>query len=138
MTILIDLRKNHPALRRRSFFRGRGRFEDLRPDVIWHGVEEGQPDFSEGSRTLAFVLAGQQTDREPDRDFYVACNGWIDPLEFRIPMSPSGKLWRRQIDTSLASPDDIMELDAGPVVASGERYEVKAHSMIVLIAERVG
>ena len=42
-----------------------------------------------GSRTLAFCLDGTQTGREPDRDFYVACNAWIDPIAFRIPRSPN-------------------------------------------------
>jgi len=38
-------------------------------------------------------------EREPDRDFYVVCNAWIDPVEFRIPLSPSGRHWRRAIDS---------------------------------------
>ena len=85
VTMLIALRKRHPALRRYRFFRGSGPLGDLRPDVIWHGVEENQPDFSPGSRTLAFALDGSLTGREPDRDFYIVCNAWIDTVEFQIP-----------------------------------------------------
>src|SRR5262249_60219931 len=114
---LIALRKRLPALRRREFFRGGGPNGDMEPDVIWHGVEPHAPDFSPGSRTLAMALDGSQTGREPDRDFYVACNAWIDPLQFRIPRSPSGKAWRRTIDTALPSPLDIVGLDEGPRVA---------------------
>ncbi len=135
MTMLIALRKRHPALRRYRFFRGAGPQGDLPPDVIWHGVEEGKPDFSPGSRTLAYALDGSQTGREPDRDFYIVCNSWIDTVEFRIPASPSGQAWRRVIDTALASPLDIVELDTGPLVPQGSVYPVTAHSLLVLITE---
>src|SRR5262245_26633253 len=73
---MIGLRRRHAALRRRYHFRGAGLDGSLEPDIIWHGVEPGQPDFSHGSRTIAFALNGSQTGREPDSDFYIACNAW--------------------------------------------------------------
>ena len=109
---MIALRKRHPALRRRDFFRGTGP-ATLRPDIIWHGVEPGQPDFSADSRTPGLRLDGSQTGREPDRDFYVACNAWQEPLPFRVPPSPSGRPWRRVVDTALASPLDIVGAGRG-------------------------
>jgi glycogen operon protein len=133
--MLIALRKRHPALRRRSFLHGRGADGTRPPDVIWHGVEPFTPDFSNSSRTLAFCLDGTQTGREPDRDFYIACNAWIDGIRFRVPRSPNGKPWRRIIDTSLLSPLDILDLDEGPVVDPESQYHIAAHSMIVLIGE---
>jgi glycogen operon protein len=132
---LIALRQGHPALRRRTFFRGRGPSGSLRADVIWHGVEPEMPDFSAGSRTLAFSLDGSLTGREPDRDFYIACNAWRDGIDFRIPAAPSGRPWRRAIDTALPSPLDIVGLDEGPRVPALSIYPVAAHSMLVLIAE---
>jgi len=133
--MMIALRKRHPALRRRTFFRGRGPHGNLEPDVIWHGVEPFQPDFSTGCRTLAFSLNGGLTGREPDRDFYVAGNAWRESVPFRIPRAPSGRYWRRAIDTALPSPLDIVSLDQGPRVAVGTRYPVSAHSLLVLISE---
>jgi glycogen operon protein len=132
---MIWLRKRHTALRRRSFFRGRGPHGHQPPDVIWHGVEPGQPDFGPNSRTLAFALDGSQTGREPDRDFYVAFNGWREPIGFRVPLSPSGKAWRRIVDTALASPLDIVGEDVGPLVAAHTQYPVAPHSAIILISE---
>jgi isoamylase len=133
--MLIEMRKRHPALRRRTFFRGAGPTGELEPDIIWHGVEPGEPDFSDTSRTLAFVLDGDLTGREPDRDFYVACNAWREVVKFRIPPSPSGRRWRRALDTALMAPLDIMGSDEGPMVPAGSRYLVQAHSLLVLIAE---
>jgi glycogen operon protein len=133
--MLIALRLRHPALRRRTFLRGSGPRNNQRPDIVWHGVEPFKPDFTPGSRTLAFTLDGTQTGRESDRDFYVACNAWKEPVSFRIPRGPSGKPWRRVIDTALPSPEDIVELDAGPVIGSESPYRLEAHAMVVLIAE---
>lgn len=134
-TMLIALRKRHPALRRRTFLRGTGPHHDLRPDIIWHGTEPFHPDFAATSRTLAFCLDGTQTGREHDRDFYVACNGWREAIGFRIPTAPTGRPWRRVIDTALLAPLDILALDEGPPVAAGATYPVTAHSVVVLISE---
>jgi glycogen operon protein len=137
--MLIALRRRHAALRRRDFFRGVGPIGNRRPDIIWHGTEPHTPDFGPSSRTLAFALPGDRTGRLPpaqrDRDFYVACNAWMDALTFGIPHSPSGRPWRRVIDTALPSPSDIVEEDAAPPVAFAQPYRVEAHSMIVLISE---
>jgi isoamylase len=135
--MVIAMRKRHPALRRRSYFKGSGYGGSMTPDVTWHGVEPYQPDFSAASRTLAYSLDGTQTGREPDRDFYVAINGWQERIDFKIPRAPSGKPWRRLIDTVVASPRDIVELDEGPLVADGGRYPVAARSVLVLVSGQV-
>ena len=132
---MIALRRKHPALRRHHFFRGGGPHGELQPDVIWHGVEPGSPDFSPYSRTLAFALDGGLTVREPDCDFYVACNAWEEPLHFRIPKSPSGRPWRRVVDTALATPLDIVKQSEGPKVVDDSVYPVAPFSMVVLVSE---
>ena len=131
---MIALRKRHTALRRRHHYRGTGPDGNLKPDIIWHGVEPNDPDFSVGSRVLAYCLDGTQTDREPDRDFYIACNAWREPLLFRIPVSPTGRPWKRVIDTAQPSPFDFIAEDLGPVVPFGTRHVVAPHSMIVLVS----
>ncbi len=131
---LIALRKRHPALRRRRFFRGVGPQGDLEPDIIWHGLKPGAPDFSRTSSSLAFVLNGSLTEREPDRDFYVACNAGDAPLAFRVPGSPSGRSWRRTVDTALASPLDIVETEDGPRVPGNGVYVVAPFSLVILIS----
>jgi glycogen operon protein len=133
--LALELRRRHPALRRRVFFRGMGPKGNQPADIIWHGTEPYKPDFSAGCRTLAFSLDGTQTERELDRDFYVACNAWRDPVNFRIPFSPNGRRWRRAIDTSLLAPLDIVGPDEGPVIAADSIYAAAAHSLVVLISE---
>ena len=137
MRELIALRRRHPALRRRTFLRGRGPTGKLAPDIVWHGIEPGTPNWTKTSRLVAFTLDGSQTDGAPDRDFYVACNAGPEPVALRIPLSPTGRPWRRVIDTALASPLDIVPLDEGARVQVGSVYKAAAFSTLVLISEAV-
>jgi glycogen operon protein len=133
--MMIALRKAHVVLRRRTFFKTeRG---GLPPEILWHGVQPSQPDFSFDSHAIAFALDGRRCDRPNvvDRDIYVAINGSAALLAFSIPAAPSGHPWRRVVDTALPSPDDIVEEDHGPRVPVLEQYQVQAHSMVVLVSE---
>ena len=133
--MMIALRKAHPVLRRRTFFTGeRG---GLPPEIVWHGVEPAKPDFSHYSHSLAWALDGRRSDRPDlvDRDIYVAVNAWSAPLDFKVPAAPSGRPWRRAVDTALNSPDDIMEVDQGPRVAVRQVYRVQGHSLIIFVSD---
>ena len=130
---MIALRKRHHSLRRRTFF---DNASAQTPAIVWHGTRPCRPDFSSGGRTLAFALDGRRTDRaEVDRDIYVAMNAFWEPLAFRIPASPSGRPWRRAVDTARPSPEDAQGLDEGPVVPVSRDYRLEARSMIVLVSE---
>jgi len=97
----------------------------------WHGVKVGEPDWSETSHSIAFST-------ETHRDkliFYVAVNSYWEPLEFELPpMEHRGvDPWRRWIDTSLDSPQDIVDwFLAEPV--PGLMYSLASRSVVVLIA----
>ncbi|CAN5810841.1 glycogen debranching protein GlgX [soil metagenome] len=132
---MIALRKRHPVLRRRTFFSTGGHGHP--PDVVWHGIKPGEPDWGWDSRSLALALDGRRCDREGvlDRDIYIALNAYWKPLTFRVPASPSGRRWRVAVDTAKPSPEDIVGLDEGPVVPVLHRYKIEARSMILLISE---
>lgn len=116
----IAFRKAHRSL-------GRSRF--WRDDVQWHGVGP-VPDVSEASRSLAFYLRGAS---EGDRDLYVMINAYWEPLSFTIQSGPAEK-WRRVIDTSLESPNDIREPgDEVPILSP--IYVVAPRSVVALIDE---
>jgi glycogen operon protein len=132
--MMIALRKAHVVLRRRTFF---ATDRAGLPAILWHGVQPLQPDFSFDSHAIAFALDGRRSDRPNvvDRDFYVALNAYKSPLDFTIPAAPSGRRWRRVVDTALPSPEDIVEEDRGPLIPVLGQYSVEAHSMIVLVSE---
>ena len=133
---MIAMRRRHPALRRSTFFRGVSKAGA--PDIAWHGQEPCQPDWSPESRAVALALDGREVDRPGvlDRDFYIVMNAYWAPLTFQVPASPSGRAWRRAVDTSLPSPEDILGLDEGPIVPVSHPYEVEARSVLILISER--
>jgi isoamylase len=133
--MMIGLRKAHPILRRRTFFKG-GR-AGMPPEIVWHGIHPAKPDFSHESRSLAWALDGRCSDRPNlvDRDIYVAVNAWSEPLGFKIPASPTGRPWRCAVDTALPSPEDILAEDEGPRIPVSQIYRVQAYSLIVLVSE---
>ncbi len=114
---MIAFRKAHPSI-------GRGRY--WREDVQWFGATGGV-DFSPESRSFAYLLRGS---RLKDSDLYVMINAYWDDLEFTIQEGRTDE-WRRVVDTSLASPEDIAEQGKGHPIASLQ-YPVKARSIVVL------
>lgn len=96
----------------------------------WHGVKLWQPDWSAGSHSLAF------TAQFPSGDlfFHAILNAYWEPLEFELPPpGKDGEAWRRWIDTSLESPQDIVEWQDAPVV-SEQSYRAGPRTVIVLFA----
>ena len=95
----------------------------------WHGIELGKPDWKDDSHAIAFTLHTGSLKRL----LYVAVNAFWEPLSFALPASnAAGPLgWQRLVDTSLASPNDIVESESG-VVVTDARYLVNSRSIVVL------
>lgn len=97
----------------------------------WHGVKLNQPDWGNSSHTIAFSA----DLREENLSFHLILNGYWKALDFELPAA-SSRTWKRWIDTSLASPEDIMEWNSATPVA-GATYRCGPRSVVVLIAEGV-
>jgi glycogen operon protein len=92
----------------------------------WHGVKLNQPDWRASSHSVALSV---EVVKEA-YVFHLILNAYWEPLEFELPAN-SG--WRRWIDTSLDSPEDIVPWkDARPI--AGRTYRVGSHSVAVLYA----
>ena len=101
-----------------------------RANRTWHGVKLGQPDWGAESHSLAF------TAHCPDAKllFHVIMNAFWEPLEFELPTACRGKdYWQRWIDTSIQSPEDIVEWEDATFVTS-HTYLAMPHSLAVLFA----
>ena len=94
----------------------------------WYGVN-GAPDWSEGSRHLAYCLFGAS---QGDRDLYVMINGGTEARVFTMQEKSAGK-WLRIVDTALPSPEDIVE-DAQAPVVDAATYRVEPRSVVVLLS----
>jgi glycogen operon protein len=119
--LMIAFRKAHPSIGKSRYWRG---------DVTWHGTV-GAVDFSQESRAFAYWLRGSPAG---DTDLYVMINAHSDDLPFAIQKGRTRE-WRRVVDTSRPSPEDIVEPGAGIFLPSLQ-YLVKSRSIVVL--ERPG
>lgn len=101
-------------------------------DVIWHGIQLQQPDWSEHSHSIACnvrSLGGKLS-------LYYMFNAYSQPLEFVLPTIPgyTRKHWKRWIDTALSSPDDICYWTKAKT-HHGTTYMVQPHSTVVLFVK---
>lgn len=95
-------------------------------DITWHEDNWGNDE----SRFLAFTIHDRSGTGAGD--IYAAFNAHTFSIDVGLPPAPSGKKWRRLIDTNLPSPRDFT-----PGGNSGvePRYSVTGFSCIVLIAK---
>ena len=99
-------------------------FEGAEP--VLHGVRAGEPDLGPDSRAIAMTF------RSDEFAVHLICNAYWESLEFQLPDAGPGREWRRCIDTTLASPDDLASgLGAGPTV--GGSYWTGGRSIVLLV-----
>ena len=99
----------------------------------WHGAKLNQPDWSDHSHSVALSAESAKEGLHINIIF----NAYWEPLDFELP--PVGnsdeRPWCRWIDTSLNSPQDIVEWQTAPAV-SGGTYRAGPRSVIVLWARQ--
>jgi len=61
-------------------------------------------------------------------------NGYWEPLAFEVPVTTEEGRWRRWIDTSRTSPDDICAQNEAALIA-GSSYLVQPRSIVCLLAQ---
>jgi isoamylase len=62
----------------------------------------------------------------------VVTNAFWEPLDFELPIDRHREPWRRWIDTSLDSPEDIVPWQAAAAVGDPRSYRVDPRSVVVL------
>ncbi len=118
---LLALRSAHPVFRRRRFLAGAEAAE-----LSWF-TPAGEPmttaDWTDpDARCLTLCLDGaDDPDRDEDGsllvddDFLLLVNSWWEPLEFVVPSTRPGQVWRQELDTY----DPSATPPAGSVAAGG-------------------
>ena len=91
----------------------------------WHGVKLGEPDWGEHSHSIAFTAELKNEQML----VHLILNAYWEALDFELP--PVVGAWRRWIDTSLSTPQDIVEWQEAPTI-SDSTYRAGPRSVIVL------
>jgi glycogen operon protein len=104
----------------------------LKAGKAWHGVKLWQPDWSYSSHSLALSVEAPSEDMF----FYFIFNAYWKRLEFELPLPgrEDDNSWRRWIDTTLESPEDIVPWEKAPDV-SDRTYLAGPRSVVVLFAQ---
>ena len=151
----IQFRREHRVLRNRFHFQPRARNGGGYPDISWHGTEAWNPDWSDSSRTLAFMLCGERGGRMEEFEMrraafgkaarssddasstfiYVAMNMHWEDHVFQLPRLPAGRKWRRFMDTTLAEPHDIVEPGQEIVLRDQEQTKVGSRAVVILVGK---
>jgi isoamylase len=138
---LIALRKRHPGLRRRKFFRGRRiRGADVK-DITWlrsdgHEMTDVEWDAhwvrSIGMRLDGRALGEVDVNGEliSDDDLLLILNAYDQPVLFTIPLWDSETPWEVEFDTS--KPTDNGRQTVGP----GQALEVSGRTVVLLVRRR--
>jgi isoamylase len=129
------LRRRQTNLQRHSFLTGAPNRRGL-PDIEWHGLELGAPEWDNGgSRIVAFTLAADDDWFRPEADLHVMLNMDDATHDFAVPTLPDRR-WLLFADTAKPAPEDISSAgDERPF--EGDRYPVAGRSVVILAsAER--
>jgi len=92
----------------------------------WHGVKVNQPDWSDHSKSIVLEAVVEREGLQ----FLLILNAHHEPLDFELPTPETGR-WRRWIDTSLASPQDIVPWETASEI-SGQTYHAADRSAVML------
>jgi len=95
----------------------------------WHGTKLNQPDWSDHSHSLALSFEIE----DECIVFHFIVNSYWEPLTFELPPRREGSHWRRWVDTSLESPNDVTEWNHAPLHRD-HVYQAGPWSVVVLIS----
>ena len=99
---LIAFRTEHPVLHQAKALCMQDTLSCGLPGISAHGVQTWRPDFSNYSRILGVLLAGdyaQKPDGTSDDSIYIIFNMYWETKSFDLPTLPAGKEWHAAIET---------------------------------------
>jgi len=131
---IIRFRRAHPALRSCHHFTSNVAPNGY-PDISWHGTGAWACDWSSESRTLAFLLNGENVKGGTANDtfIYVAMNMHWEMHGFELPQLPQGLSWHVAANTDMPAPEDIFESGAEKRIGNPSEFLVGPRSIVVLV-----
>ena len=125
---LIEIIQNHEAFKIERLLTVTDSWSRY-PHIVWHGVQLGNPDWSQDSHSLAFTLRHPEAKEQ----FHIMLNAYWGELSFELPKLKPNLGWHRLVDTYMPSPEDIYLPNQAPPHPHPV-YLVKPRSTVVLMA----
>ena len=136
---LIALRKDHPVLRRRSFFQGRRIKGAGIKDIVWlqpDGREMTDQEWNQQfARSLGVLLSGEAADELDERGklirdstFAILMNSHHEEIRFILPTRNPHTGWVTLVDTSCQTSQN-----ANRFYSAGDLYPLQARSLALLV-----
>lgn len=126
--LIIAFRKEQPMLHRTQFevseFGGK-------PEMSWHGLEPGKPDWSAESNQLALLY----TKKQGLNSIYIMLNMSDQTRAFNLPSPHKTQKWFLKLDTTLSSPKDIFETGKEQLLKDQSYYALASRGISVLISK---
>ncbi len=130
---LLGFRKMHPALRPQEFYT-RDQLAWLKPD----GTAADQSYWDDiNNHAIAWRVDGSKL-RDQTGAIYIAYNGGVGEVNFRLPSPGTGKSWFRVMDTSdwNEGPNSIVAPGSETLIPGQSTvYNLKARAVLLLIAK---
>ncbi|MEJ2689586.1 MAG: glycogen debranching enzyme GlgX, partial [Deltaproteobacteria bacterium] len=137
---LLAIRRAHPLLRRRHFFKGRRSKGSGIKDIVWlnsNGEEMSEEEWqSAHARCLGLLMSGSAIGEYDDRgrlikddNFLLLLNAGEEAVEFGLQLLPDDLPWLREIDTSHV-PEPREE---GRVVSLSRPYPLAPRALVLLV-----
>ncbi len=119
---MIRFRRAHPVLRRETFY--------AEAEIEWFAPTGASLDWADERQKSFGFLIMEQT--EPD--LFLLFNADTRPVDFFIPASPAGKIWRLAVDTSRTAPDDLFEPGEEPSMQGQAGFRLEPRSSAILLS----
>jgi glycogen operon protein len=135
---MIAFRLRHHGFMRPEFYTGLDGNYNAIPDISWFDEKGNPPDWEKMDVCLALRMDGSRADilaDQDDNDFFIMFNGGAKTVSFMVCDALEGKVWVRAVDTSLPPPEDIALPGTEQPLAWPDIYQVKGHSMVILISK---
>jgi len=130
---LIAYRKAHSNFSRTTFFAD-NYDKDSAPEIVWYDMNAKNPDWTKQKRFLAFKLNASALSPD-ENDFYVATNSDIYDLTINLPALSNNRKWHFVADTSLSSPEDILEPGQEDLLREQRRYVLLSGATVILMGK---
>jgi isoamylase len=120
---MIAFRRAHSVLRGEDFYTD--------ADIKWFAPDGAVPDWADQrQKSFACLILGRT---EPD--LFLLFNTDTNPVDFIIPVSPAGKIWRLAIDASRTAPDDLFDPGKEPSMQGQNTLRLEPRSSAILLTD---